>query len=138
MRALILDSEAISRLARSHDGDDDPGAIRAAIRAAIHSDSDVVVPAAVLAEQYRGGRHDQVIDACLSRYSAIEVADTTRGLARSVGNILARGKRGSADHVDATVVAVAARVGGGVILTSDPDDIGHLTSGLVGIEVCGL
>lgn len=134
MKHLILDSEAISILSRKQ-GSAQGRKVVAALVAARNRGADVVVPAAVLAEQYRGGKHDHLVDATLSRYPAIEVADTTRGLARSIGNLLARADRGSADHVDASVVATAARVGGGLILTSDPDDITHLAHGVVGVDV---
>lgn len=134
MSALILDSQAISDLARSRTRTP-PGAVHAALRAAVETGADVLVPAAVLAEQYRGGRHDQLVDACLGSHTGIEVVDTTRSLARRVGNLLARAGRGSADHVDATVVATAITAGGGLILTSDPDDISALADGIVGITV---
>jgi hypothetical protein len=134
MSSLILDSEAFSSLARARTGER-PGAVHAALKAAAEQDADVLVPAAVLAEQYRGGGHDQVTDSCLGRYTGIEVVDTTRALARRVGNLLARSGRGSEDHVDATVVAVAVMAGGGVIATGDPDDIEALAQGLVGVTV---
>src|SRR6478752_6728618 len=102
MTALVLDSEAFSALARSRSGQH-PGAVHAALKAAVEIGADVMVPAAVLAEQYRGGHHDQVVDSCLGRFSGIDVADTTRLLARRIGNILARARRGSEDHVDAAV-----------------------------------
>ncbi|MDR0944803.1 MAG: PIN domain-containing protein, partial [Bifidobacteriaceae bacterium] len=80
-------------------------------------------PAAVLAELYRGGGHDQSLDAFLARYPGVQVVDTDRTLAKLVGHILAAAHRTSADHVDATVVATAALHGRSIILTSDPDDI---------------
>jgi len=135
MRNLVLDSEAVSVIARASKGDPRARPVLAALQAALELGNDVVVPAAVLAEQYRGGRHDHLVDACLSRYSAIEVVDTTRSLAKSVGNILARAGLGSAHHVDATVVAVAVREGGGLVMTSDPKDIETLAAGLVGVSV---
>lgn len=134
MTALVLDSEAFSSLARSRSGGR-PADVHAALRAAIHEGSDVFVPAAVLAELYRGGQHDQVVDSCLSEHSGMEVVDTTRQLARRIGNLLARAGRGSRDHVDATVVAVAVAAGGAVIMTGDSDDIGALAAGLVGITI---
>lgn len=134
MTALVLDSEAFSALARSRTGTH-PGTIHAALKAAVETGANVVVPAAVLAEQYRGGRHDQIADSCLGRFTGIEVADTTRHLARRIGNLLARGGRGSADHVDATVVAAAVAAGGGVIATGDPDDLATLAAGLPGITI---
>lgn len=134
MIALILDSEAFSTLARSRSGQR-PGAVHAALKAALKTGSEVMVPAAVLAEQYRGGKDDQITDSCLGRFTGIEVADTTRQLARSIGNLLARAGRGSAGHVDATVVAVAVAAGGGVIATGDRDDIEALGADLVGIRI---
>jgi len=66
----------------------------------------------------------------LARYPGIEVKDTTRSLARTIGAILARAGLGSAHHVDATVVAVGVTSpGAAVILTSDPDDITLLAAG---------
>ncbi len=133
MTVLILDSAAFSQLARG------PSAakrtVRAALRAAAEVGAEVVVPAAVLAEQYRGGSHDQVVDSYLGRETGIAVADTNRPLARQVGNLLARAGRGSKDHVGATVVAVAVSRGGGVILTGDPSDLAALADGLVGISI---
>lgn len=134
MTSLVLDSEAFSLLARARAGEK-PGAIHAALKAAAELGSDVLVPAAVLAEQYRGGKHDQVTDSCLGKFTGIEVTDTTRMLARRVGNLLARTGRGSEDHVDATVVAVAIAAGGGVIATGDTDDIDALAGGIIGITV---
>lgn len=134
MTALVLDSEAFSLLARSRIGER-PGAVLAALRAAVATESDVLVPAAVLAEQYRGSHYDQAVDSCLGRHTGIRVADTTRLLARRVGHLLARAGRGSKDHVDATVVAVAIAAGGGVIATGDPDDIRALAADVIGVVI---
>ena len=60
---------------------------------------------------------------------------TNRGLARRIGHLLARARRGSEHHVDATVVAVTVSAGGGVIVTGDPSDITAPADGLVGISV---
>jgi len=129
MRTIVLDSEAISRLAHAHQSQA-LGVVHAWIRAAANEGACVAVPAAVLAEQYRGGRYDAMVDSCLARYPGIEVKDTTRPLARMIGAILARVGLGSAHHVDATVVAVAAASpGAAVILTSDPDDMAVLVAG---------
>lgn len=137
MNGLVLDSEAFSRLARArqHEQPEQPGPVLAALQAAFEVGLNVWVPAAVLAEQYRGGRHDQLVDSCLGRHTGIQVADTTRALARRVGNLLARAGRGSADHVDATVVAVATAIGGGLVVTGDPDDLEVLADGLVGVTI---
>ena len=134
MRTLVLDSQAISDLARAKDGAL-PSVVLSALKAALLADSDVFVPAAVLAEQYRGGRHDQLVDSCLSRWTSIQVADTDRSLARRVGNLLGRHGLGSEHHVDATVVATALAAGGGLILTSDLRDLERLADGAVGVLV---
>jgi predicted nucleic acid-binding protein len=131
---LVLDSQAFSVLARARPGPQH-ATVQAALRAAVDTGADVLVPAAVLAEQYRGGAHDQVVDSYLGRSTGITVGDTTRPLARRIGNLLARAKRGSEDHVDAAVVAVAAAAGGGVIITGDPDDLATIATGLVNITI---
>lgn len=134
MTALVLDSEAFSVLARARPGR--PHAtVQAALRAAADTGADVLVPAAVLAEQYRGGAHDQVVDSYLGRATGIVVADTTRPLARRIGNLLAPARRGSEDHVDAAAVAVTAAAGGGVILTGDRDDLGAIAASLINVTI---
>src|SRR5205085_3669009 len=60
--ALVLDSEAIAALAR---GGEQERTVRAAVTAAADASTEVVVPAAALAELYRGGAGDQAIDSCL-------------------------------------------------------------------------
>ena len=137
MKNIILDSEAISQLARSK-GKGAQGIVQDAIRAAATVGAPVIVPAAVLAEQYRWGSHDQLVDACLSRYPGIEIENTTRSLARSIGNILGRAKLGSEHHVDAAVIATATARGGGVILTSDPDDLERLAAGNSAITIVAI
>ena len=110
--------------------------VHAYLTAAVATMSPIRVPAAVLAEQYRGRGHDQAVDVLLSRQQGVlKIVDTDRDLARSVGNLLARHHRGTEDHVDATVVATAARLGGAVILTSDQGDVTELAGGLPGIAV---
>lgn len=132
MSALVLDAEALSLLAR---GGYYERTVRAALVAALAEGSYVVVPAAVLAELYRGGGHDQAIDACLAREGGIAVAPTDRSLARRIGHLLAKASRGSENHVDAAVVAVCAAAGGGVVLTADPGDLSDLSGGNPGITV---
>ncbi|MGH9126473.1 MAG: PIN domain-containing protein [Acidimicrobiales bacterium] len=132
MTVLVLDAEALSLLAR---GGPRERTVRSALTAALTERADVVVPAAVLAELYRGGGHDQAVDACLAREGGIEVAPTDRFLARRMGHVLAAAARGSAHRVDAAVVAVCAAAGGGVVLTGDPRNIADLASGSPAITV---
>lgn len=135
MTALVFDSEAVSRLARRGREQD---VVRAALQAAYEAGVEVRVPAAALAELYRGGRHDQVVDSYLGREPGLGIVPTDRALARTVGHLLAQAGRGSRDHVDATVVATAVAAGGGVIVTGDPDDLSPLSSGIPAVTVTGL
>ena len=61
---LVLDAAAISSLGNQR------GSkfleVRAALEAARRLQRDVVVPAVILAELYRGRQHNQTVDACLS------------------------------------------------------------------------
>ena len=136
MKSLIFDSEALSRVARLSSNAAKMKLVTPYLKSAYREGTPILIPAAVLAEQYRGGGHDQAIDAWLSRNSEFAIiVDTDRALAREIGHILAKHGRGTADHVDAAVVAVAARHGGGVILTSDDGDVGLFADGLPGIHV---
>jgi hypothetical protein len=127
MSALVLDAEALSALATRRSG---PrlAVVKAHLEAALVDRHDVVVPASVLAELYRGGGHDQGIDACLNRHHLIRVAAIGQATAKETGHTLAAASRGSTDHVDATVVAVAHRAGQSLILTGDPDDLTALAA----------
>lgn len=88
---LTLGAEAMSSLA----GADGPRQreVRAALTAAVRLRRDVIVPAVVLAELYRGPRRNQLVDACLSRETGITVRSTDRALARLVGGVLAAAER---------------------------------------------
>ncbi len=67
MAVLILDSEALSALARPHEDRRRHERVRAALRTAERRGALVRVPSAVLVEVYRGGGTDQSIDAVLAR-----------------------------------------------------------------------
>lgn len=126
MTVVVLDSEAVSRLARSRPTD--RTRVRVAMEAATRLGHDVVVPAVVLAELYRGPRHDPVVDACLARETGLKVRDTDRSLARAVGGVLAVAGAGSEDMVDAHVIAAAAETDRGVVLTGDQADLTRLAA----------
>lgn len=132
-RVLVLDSEAISSLARRRGGRFDE--VRAATEAARRLRRDVVTPAVILAELYRGRGQNQVVDSCLSRESFIVVRDTDRELARYVGGILGAAGADSDDLADAHAVAVAVEAGGGLILTADEDDLERLSAPYPNIQV---
>jgi predicted nucleic acid-binding protein len=130
--ALVLDSEAVAALAR---GGDQERTVRAALTAASEESADVVVPAAALAELYRGVAQDQAVDACLGADGGIAVVATDRQLARRIGKILADARLGSEAHADASVVAVCAAAGGGLILTGDARKLTELSGGSPSIVV---
>jgi hypothetical protein len=104
----LLDAEAFSTPAghstpREHE-------VRTAMRAADRLGRDVIVPTVILAELYRGPRHSQLIDSCLSREIGVRVRDTDRRLARLIGGVLAGAGAGSDYLADAHVVAVAVEM----------------------------
>jgi predicted nucleic acid-binding protein len=133
--ALVLDSEAIAALAR---GGEQERTVRAAVTAAADASTEVVVPAAALAELYRGGAGDQAIDSCLGADGGIAVIPTDRALARRIGKILADAGRATEDHADGSVVAVCAAAGGGLILTGDPRKVTELCGRTPSIVVRGI
>lgn len=112
-RALILGSEAMATLGGRPSRRQEE--VRAAMRAAALMQRDVIVPAVILAELYRGAGHNQAVDACLARETGIRVRDTDRPLAH--------------------VVAAAVESGGGVVLTGDPDDLASLAAPYPNITV---
>ncbi len=126
---VILDSAGLDALANARP----PTRFRALLGEAVERRREVLVPAIVCAEVCRTAARTRAVEAALGRHEgaagerpAVRVVDTTFDLARSVGSILARSRSGSADIVDAHVVAVAARHGGGLVVTSDPVDIARL------------
>jgi predicted nucleic acid-binding protein len=123
---LVLDAAAVSSLGNQRGPKFQE--VRAALVAARRLERDVVVPAVILAELYRGPRHNQTVDACLSRETAILVRDTDRPFARLVGGVLTAAKTGSKDMADAHVVAAAIDAGGGVIVTGDEIDLQRLAA----------
>lgn len=135
LSALVLDSEAIAALAR---GGEQERTVRAALTAASGTSTQVVVPAAALAELYRGVAGDQAIDACLGAEGGIAVIPTDRPLARRIGKILADAGRATEDHADGSVVAVCAAAGGGLILTGDPRKVTELCGRTPTIVVRGI
>jgi hypothetical protein len=133
---VVLDAEALAALAGR------PGRrgleVRAALRAAARLRREVVVPSVILAELYRGPRHNALVDACLSRETGIRVRDTDRSLARIVGGVLAAAQAGSEHLADAHVIAAAVELGGGLALAVDTEDLGRLAASYVNVTVIGL
>ena len=134
-RALVLDAEAVAALAAERG--DRFLEVQGAIEGARRMRRDIVTPAVVLAELYRGPGRNAVVDSCLSRNSHVRVQDTDRDFARLVGSVLAAAGAGSELMVDAHVVATAIAAGGGVALTGDEDDLSRLAAPY-GVTVVGI
>jgi predicted nucleic acid-binding protein len=133
---VVLDAEALVALAERNGRRSLE--VRAALRAAARLHREVVVPSVILAELYRGPRHNSLVDACLSRETGIRVRDTDRSLARIVGGVLAAAQVGSAYLADAHVIATAVELGGGLALTTDAEDLGRLAASYRSVTVIGL
>lgn len=132
-RLLILDSEAVSALARPAER----GVLRlraAAIAARARQDEAVIaVPLPVLAEVYRGDGSDVAVDRLVG---SVRELPLTRSIARLAGQLRARAGQGSA--VDAMVAATAVRAGGALIATGDSDDLRALAAGHPNVRVWAL
>lgn len=135
-RCVALDAAALSTLTGRPSRRFDE--VRAALRAAQRLGHDVVVPAVILAELYRGPRHNQLIDACLSRETGLKVQDTDRPFARLVGGVLSAAGADSKDLADAHVIASVVQAGGGIALTGDPKDLERLAAGYRHVTVVPL
>lgn len=116
---LILDSGAVIALSRN-----DPRA-RAALAAAREVGVDVSIPSVVIAETVRGSAKDASVNRVIKAVGEVNSADERTG--RVAGALL--GSAGSTSTVDALVVAAAIELGGGVLLTGDPDDLDPLAGG---------
>lgn len=126
MRPVVLDSEALSLVARP---DQRSYEVMAALKAAARNGRGPLVPAVVLAEQYRSRARVAAVNSVLDgRSLVIRVCDTDRALAQLVGSVLAASGASSSDMVDAHCVAVAVQHGGGTVLTSDVGDIERLAA----------
>lgn len=127
MAVLILDSEALSSLARPNEHHVRHERVRVAMRSAQRQGTPVRVPSVVLVELYRGGGTDGAIDLVLRR-GFVRVVTAGARTARVAGHGLAGIGAGSELAVDAIVVATAVRLGGGIVLTHDPDDMERLAA----------
>jgi predicted nucleic acid-binding protein len=132
--ALILDSEALYALADPRNDPERHSRVRAAMRSAARRREPVRVPSAVLVEVYRGHGYDEPIDRELGRAFA-RVITTGARIARHAGHLLADVGRGSESAVDALVVATAVRLGGGLVVTHDPDDLEVLAANHPAVRV---
>lgn len=116
---LILDSGAVIALSRN-----DLRA-RATLAAAREASVEVSIPSVVVAETVRGSAKDAAVNRVIKAVGEVSSADERTG--REAGALL--GAARSTSTVDALVIASAIEVGGGVVLTGDPDDLDPLADG---------
>lgn len=134
---VVLDAEGLSALAE----DRPPNRLRLILDEAHRQQRDVLVPAVVCAEVCRGIERTRAVEAAISRAgrphgrSPVVIVETDFELARQVGAILHATRSGTEDLVDAHVVAACISHGGGLVVTSDPDDIARLASASPGTRV---
>ena len=118
--SLVLDSEGLWSVSRR-----DPVA-QAAVAASWSAGVPVVVPSIVLAETLLGDAKDAPVNQVLKGLMVLPVDEAVARIAASLKH--RSGMSGVDATIDATVVAVSVSLGGGAILTSDPDDIKRLAA----------
>lgn len=128
---LVLDAAGLEALAAPRP----PDSLRALLAEAHRRDREVVAPAVVCAEVARDRSRTRALEAAVARHDrargespALRLIDTDFALARQVGAILGASRKSSAHLADAHVVAVCVVPGGGLVVTSDPDDIAELAT----------
>jgi predicted nucleic acid-binding protein len=124
----VLDSEGLWAVARN-DSDD----VRAALAASRQAGVPVLVPAAVIAETLFGDERDARANQVLKKLKVVPVTESIARRAASLKQIA--GKPGVAATIDAIVVATSETAGGGIVLTSDADDIRALADCVPGIRI---
>ena len=116
---LILDSDAVIALSRN-----DVRA-RATLAAAREAGVEVSIPSVVVAETVRGSAKDAKVNRVIKSVGDVTTADEDTG--RVAGALLGAAK--STSTSDALVVASVIELGGGVVLTGDPEDLEPLADG---------
>lgn len=136
MPVIVLDTEALSVLASPKERGASARRAQAILQAAAIRNAPVRTSAGVLVEAYRGKARDAGVDRVLNQ--GVEVLPVDRGTARVAARLLTDADLDSCSAVDAVVVATAIRLGGALVLTSDPDDLSRLAANHPGVEIQGL
>lgn len=128
---LVLDAAGLDAIAAGRP----PEVVRALLGEAHRRGREVIAPTVACAEVARGAKRTRALEAAVARHDRhrgeqppLRLVDTDFNLARQVGAILEATRSGSDRMVDAHVVAVCLPTGGGLVVTSDPDDIAALAS----------
>ena len=122
MSAIVLDAGALIALDRND------RAMWALLRVADDDGDVILVPSGVVGQAWRDGPRQALLSRALGHCEEVPLDGT---VARASG--LLCGRTGTADVIDASVALAAGAVatdGTVTVLTSDPDDIGILTSAL--------
>lgn len=122
---LLLDSEALSRLARGRA--ERRARVRALLLEARRREETVATSASVLAEVIRGRPADAEVFSSLRR-DGVDVRPVDMRTGVRAGQLLGAVGAGSELAVDAFLVATADLSGGAVIATVDPDDLRRLAA----------
>lgn len=130
-RCLILDAEALSRLATGSPRRQVP--ILAALKALVRGDGELVTSSAVLTELLRG-KHDASIWSTIKRLRITTMPVDDRIAARS-GRLLAKARMKSEHAIDAFVAATAETRTPAIVLTGDEADLLRLTAPLPDVIV---
>jgi predicted nucleic acid-binding protein len=135
---LVLDAAGLDALSE----DKPPALARSWMALAYERDLDVLVPAVVCAEVCRGRSRTRAVESFLTRHTTtdrgrarVSIVDTTFDVARQVGGLLAAAGADTSLLVDAHVVAACIPHGGGIVITSGPDDILRLAAAAPGLRV---
>ena len=135
---LVLDAAGLDGLCQR----EPPSLLRALLAEAHQRGREILVPTIVCAELARGSGRTRALEAAIRRHepsrgqrSPFRLIDTDFDLARQVGAILHAAACGSERIVDAHVVASCVRPGGGLVVTSDPDDILELADAVPAVRV---
>jgi len=130
---VVLDSEVLSVLATPKEGGASARRAQAILQAAALRNAPVRTSAAVLVEACRGQARDTVVGRILNQ--GIDVLPVDRGTARVDARLPNEADLDSSSAIDAIVVATAIRLGGALIVTSDPDDLARLAMNHPDVEI---
>jgi predicted nucleic acid-binding protein len=133
---VLLDTEALNVLASPKERGASARRAQAILQAAALRNAPVRTSAAVLVEACRGQARDAAVARILNQ--GVDVLPVDRGTARVAARILNEANFDSGSAIDAIVVATAIRLGGALIVTSDPDDLSRLAMDHPDVEIQSL
>ena len=124
MPVVVLDTEALSVLASPKERGTSARRAQAVLQAASIRKAPVRTSTAVLVEARRGRSRDAAVNRVLNQ--GVDALPVDCGTARVAARLLDSAGLDSDSAIDAIVVATAVRLGGALVLTSDPEDLGRL------------